>query len=70
VYLPTDGYDQKDLDAEIARIEAATYPRRSNNVLVGMLRFVQHAKALKGFCEFTGTRHDFDLNGKNTGRFR
>jgi hypothetical protein len=55
VYLPLSGFNQVELDKEIARIIEATRgkPTRNPN-LVGILRFVRHAKTLQGFCVFTG----------------
>lgn len=55
VYFPLDGYDPEWVDAEAARI-AALPPGGFGNgpALVSMLRFVQHAKTLDGFCIFSG----------------
>jgi hypothetical protein len=54
VYLPTGGYDQQALDAEILRIEEVHREHLTRNPnLPGILRFVQHAKVLEGFCVFT-----------------
>jgi hypothetical protein len=54
VVMPVDNFDQKELDKEIARIEGLQSARRPNNILLPMLRFIQHAKVLQGFCVFTG----------------
>lgn len=54
VYLPMSGFDQAELDKEIARIIEATrdQPRPYEN-LVGILSFIRHAKTLEGFCVFS-----------------
>jgi hypothetical protein len=54
VYLPTGGFDQGELDREIERIVEATRGKPSHNPnLIGILRFIKHAKTLQGFCVFT-----------------
>lgn len=55
VYLPTSGFDQAELDKEIARIIEVSRgkPTRNTN-LVGILNFIRHVKTLEGFCVFTG----------------
>jgi hypothetical protein len=59
VFIPKEGYDQAELDKEIARLEslpdAATYDRE---LLIGIMKFTKHAKALEGFCEFTAQPDD------------
>jgi hypothetical protein len=65
VYLPTSGFDQAELDKEIARIIEATRdkPTRNEN-LVGILKFTRYAKTLEDFCVFTGDgkiRNDNDI---------
>lgn len=54
VYLPTSGFDQKDLDQEILRI--AGLPDRGGlqdtATLISILRFIRHAPELEGFCVF------------------
>jgi hypothetical protein len=54
VHLPTGGFDQAELDKEIARIVEVRRgkPTRDPN-LVGILSFVKHARTLQGFCVFT-----------------
>ena len=54
VHIPTSGFDQAKLDKEIERIVEVTHgkPMRDEN-LVGILRFIRHAKTLEGFCVFT-----------------
>jgi hypothetical protein len=50
-YLPTSGFDMKELEKEIARIEAV--PRDHDTAqLIGLLNFVKHVPTLQGFCEF------------------
>ncbi len=64
VYLPTEGFATDEIDKEIARIESYGGRRRPNDMMVGLLKFLRHAKTLRGFCEFTGVRDDFELKGK------
>lgn len=54
VYMPKAGFDQGELDKEIARIEAITSPMRDRDSLLGILHFIRHARTLDGFCVFTG----------------
>jgi hypothetical protein len=54
VYIPTSGFDQSELDKEIARIEGLQGNRRPGDIILPMLKFVRHAKTLEGFCVFTG----------------
>jgi hypothetical protein len=58
VYIPKDGFDQAAVDKEIARIEALTGPSRNRDGLLGVLRLVQYARTLDGFCVFTGDRQN------------
>jgi len=60
VYLPTDGYDQDALNAEIARIEATGEAAREYETaaLVSILKFLPRVAVLNDFCIFTGTRAD------------
>lgn len=61
VYIPTSGFDQSELDKEIARIEGLQGNRRPDDIILPMLKFVRHAKTLEGFCVFTGGgEHAFD----------
>jgi hypothetical protein len=55
VHLPTSGFDQAELDKEIARIIEVSRDNRTRNTnLVGILSFIRYAKTLDGFCVFTG----------------
>jgi len=54
VVMPVAGFDQAELDKEIARIEGLKINRRSDDILLPMLKFTRHAKVLQGFCVFTG----------------
>jgi hypothetical protein len=54
VYMPKDGFDQKELDKEIARIEGVTRPGSDSDILLSILRFIRHVPTLEGFCVFTG----------------
>jgi hypothetical protein len=56
VYLPMEGFDQVELDKEIARIEALPGRDSDDSVLLGVLRFVRHVRTLKDVCIFTGDR--------------
>lgn len=57
VYIPKDGFDQKELDQEIARIQALNRPKDPDqDILLSMLRFVRHARTLDGFCVFMGDK--------------
>jgi hypothetical protein len=50
-YLPVDGFDAKELDKEIARLEQL--PRDFDTTqLIGILKFLKHVPTLQGFCEF------------------
>ena len=56
VYFPKSGFDQAEVDKEIARIEAlpGAATNRDDADLVGMLRFLRVAKAVEGLCIFSG----------------
>jgi hypothetical protein len=54
VYMPTGGYDEKELQKEIDRLRALPTPGSDTAELIGMLEFVKHVKTLDGFCVFTG----------------
>jgi hypothetical protein len=59
VYLPRGGFDQSELNKEIARLESL--PSASNNdtqVLLSMLRFIPIARILDGFCIFTADKEN------------
>lgn len=59
VYLPKDGFDQAELDKEIARLEALPVTRGyDTDLLIGILKFTKHASTLAGFCEFTALPDD------------
>src|ERR1035437_2418550 len=59
VYLPKDGFDARELDKEIARLEALPVANQYDvQLLIGVLRLTKHAKTLEGFCEFTATAED------------
>ena len=50
-YMPTTGFDEKELDVEIRRLEAL--PRDFDTAeLIGMLTFLKLVPVLSGFCEF------------------
>jgi hypothetical protein len=69
VVMPVAGFDQAELDKEIARIEGLTINRRPNDILVPMLKFIPHAKVLEGFCIFTGDpEKPFDNPQQITGK--
>jgi hypothetical protein len=56
VYMPSAGFDQAELDKEIARIESLDIPRRPGDITLPMLKFIRHARTLDGFLCFTGDR--------------
>jgi hypothetical protein len=59
VYLPKGGYDEVELDREIARLEALPHARDyETSLLIGAMKLAKHAKELSGFCEFTGSREN------------
>jgi len=59
VYLPKQGYDEAELDKEIARLEALPATRGyDTQLLIGILKFTKLAKLLEGFCEFTADPDD------------
>jgi hypothetical protein len=59
VYLPKDGFDQAELDKEIERLEALPVTRGyDTELLIGILKFTEHASTLEGFCEFTALPDD------------
>ncbi len=53
VYFPKDGYDQAELDKEIARIKSLP-GGGGDPAMLAMLSFVKYAKVLDGFCQFEG----------------
>ena len=57
VHIPKSGFDQKDLDAEIARI-AALSGDRDDSIMLAILQFVRHASILDGFCVFSANSVD------------
>ena len=62
-YLPTSGFDMKELEKEIARIEAV--PRDYDTVrLIGLLKFVKHVPTLQGFCEFQPDTNNMFSDGR------
>jgi hypothetical protein len=54
VCMPLKGFDQAELNKEIARIEQVFGNKRTDDVILPMLKFIRHAKTLEGFCEFSG----------------
>lgn len=74
VHMPIKGFDQAELDKEITRITEVTQksPGRSK-ALIGILKFVRHAKILDGFCVFTSDgeiRSDIAPHGMVDGLFQ
>jgi hypothetical protein len=67
VYIPKGGFDEAALDKEIQRLQslpgvAQDYDTR---LLIGVLRLAKYARALDGFCEFTGDRENpFKASGE------
>jgi len=57
VHLPTDGYDQKEYEVELARLLALP-PHPNNGLTIGVFGFLRYVKMLEGFCEFTGREDD------------
>jgi hypothetical protein len=69
VVMPVDGFDQEELDREIARIEGLNGAHQSDAILLSMLKFAHYAKALRGFCVFTGDpEKPFDNPQQITGK--
>ncbi|QND70752.1 hypothetical protein [Tardiphaga robiniae] len=58
VYLPKSGFDQKEVDREIVRLEALNDKRYETELLITAMKLVKHAKLLEGFCEFTASGDD------------
>jgi hypothetical protein len=59
VYLPKGGFDEAELDREIARLEGLPIAGDSEtSLLIGVMKLAKHAKELSGFCEFTGSREN------------
>jgi hypothetical protein len=54
VEIPTDGFDPAEVAKEIKRLEELNSTLHSTAVLISMMKFIEHAKTLKGFCEFPG----------------
>src|SRR5712672_1820874 len=54
VCMPLQGFDQKELDNEIKRIEELPGKMAPDEIILPMLKFVRHAKTLEGFCVFSG----------------
>jgi hypothetical protein len=50
--MPSGGFDQTELNKEIARIESLDIPRRPGDVILPMLKFIRHARTLDGFLCF------------------
>jgi len=59
VWMPMTGYDDREVEKEIARLETLHMPStHDRSLLIGALKFLKHAKTLNGFCEFTATEDD------------
>jgi hypothetical protein len=56
--LPTSGYESKEVEKEIARIEGLHDRRHDTQLLLAAMKLLPHVKTLEGFCEFTGTSED------------
>jgi hypothetical protein len=68
VVMPVGGFDQAELNKEIVRIEANAGRMRDRDYILSMLRFIEHAKTLQGFCVFTGDRAEPFAAGKDVPR--
>jgi hypothetical protein len=51
VYLPTSGFDQAEVDKEIARLQGVERDPDTED-LIAILTFMKYAKVLDGFCVF------------------
>lgn len=58
VHLPKSGYDLKEVEKEIARLEGLNDRAHDTQLLVGAMKLLRHAKTLEGFCEFTADPDD------------
>ena len=58
VHMPKSGFDQKEVDKEIARIEALKDQQQDTQLLIGAMKLVKYAKLLEGFCDFTADPND------------
>jgi hypothetical protein len=58
VFLPTSGFDQREVDKEITRLEGLADRREETHLLIGAMKLIKHAKLLAGFCEFTADPDD------------
>ena len=56
--MPTSGYELKEVEKEIARIEGLHDRRHDTQLLLAAMKLLPHVKTLEGFCEFTGTSED------------
>lgn len=66
VYLPTDGFDEKEVLLEADRILSHGITSYNTAMLVGALRFLPLAKQLREFCHFTGAKGQV-FGGVDTG---
>lgn len=56
--MPTADYDEAEVKAEADRITALGLRDYNTAILVGVLRFLPHARTLKDLCIFTGRAED------------
>lgn len=58
VHMPKSGYDPKEVQKEIARLEGLEDRRQETQPLIDSLKLLLQARHLEGFCEFTANPDD------------
>lgn len=58
VHMPKSGYDPREVEKEIVRLEKLNDRSYDTQLLIGAMKLLLHAKTLEGFCEFTADPND------------
>jgi hypothetical protein len=58
VHMPKSGYDPKEVEKEILRLEGLQDRSHDTQLLIGAMKLLQRVKTLEGFCEFTADPDD------------
>ena len=58
VHMPKSGYDPKEVEKEIVRLEGLNDRWHDTQLLIGAMKLLLQAKTLDGFCEFTADPDD------------
>ncbi len=59
--MPKSGYDPKEVEREILRLEGLNDRRHDTLLLMAVMKMLRHARTLEGFCEFTADPDDVFL---------